>query len=1590
MSKSHYLSDQASVILTDKTGDAVKSDDFAHLIFKHSNQEDLAAYDQEMLQKSAQFALNILVHYKKNHSLIEINNDIWRNGRELSVVTIVNDNAPFLFDSTINALTDKFGQIMLACHPVLSIEKNADSLVLLDEKNSSANNSVGNKISLIQIHLPKLNQEHTDTLISELKIVYAEVKAAVRDWLTMVGEIEAAARIYKKLGTERAQHKMVETAAFLQWLADNHFTFLGLKIFKFNDEDSRISDCSLIKKYGIYTTENYDDFSSLEQQYNSFLVGGNWFKINKTAQRSRIHKNLYLDVITVKVPDEEGGFATILQFTGLFTAGVYNSPVKNIPYLRGKALTVRAILGLNEKDHAGKVLGRVLNAYPRDEMFQISDAQLADNCRLIAELEERPRVRVFLRDDPAEQFVSAITFIPRDRYDTHVREKISKSLSKAFNGEVAEFHPAFLNNGLTRVYFIIHRKQPTTHKVEQRDIEAEINKIVINWEDGVRECAASSENPVPEEVVQIAVNFPQSYREIFTPKESLIDAEHILKLSPEKPFAIDFYRYRNDGINGVSLMIYHYGAPVVLSKRVPLLENMGFNVISEQTYELPEAGKDGSVIYVHDMQLDSAFSQPVDLSDGGSMLDELFCAVWNGLADDDAYNGLVQSAKLPTRKIMVLRAYGRYLQQIGISYSQDVIAAALNKYPAIANALYDLFDVRFNPAKTTDPVAEKTLLDQIDDALQNVPNIDDDLILRRLRNLIEATLRCNIFQPDENGQLPNVFAFKFDPHLIEGMPEPRPYREIFVYGTQVEGVHLRFGAVARGGLRWSDRGQDYRTEVLSLVKAQQVKNSVIVPTGAKGGFYPKKLPIGGDRMAIFEAGREAYKTFISAMVDITDNIHQQDVIPPHDVRCQDSNDPYFVVAADKGTATFSDTANSISQAHHFWLDDAFASGGSAGYDHKGMAITARGAWEAVKRHFREQDIDIQSQSITVAGVGDMSGDVFGNGMLCSDKLKLVAAFDHRDIFIDPEPDPATSFSERQRLFNTPRSSWQDYDPAKISKGGGVYSRNQKMITISQEAADVIGITETKLTPNALISAILKAPVDLLWFGGIGTYIRGSQESDAKVGDRANDAIRITGKEVRAKVIGEGANLGMTQFGRIEYGLKGGRGNTDAIDNSGGVNCSDVEVNIKIALASAMQKGTLEREERNILLREMTSEVARLVLRNNYLQPLALSLEELRGIGELSHYARFMAHLENHKLLDRRIENLPSDAELKARRIANQPLTRPELAILMAHAKLFLTEALLKSDLVDDPYFEGLLLGYFPIQMADKYAEEIKNHRLRREIIATMLANDVVNRGGITFVNRLKDISGKSEAGIIRAYIAVRDGFAINPIYDQIDMLDNKVSGGVQNGFYARIGKMLDETTAWVLRNDLTGATLSELTKAVTTARETLEPQLERLLLPALLDNQKQERETLEKLGAPVDLAEKLAQLQNAIIIPDIALIAHNANADIVKTAKTHLTLKEALCVPQVDAAIGKIRVSDYYDGLAMARANDMVENAARAISITALEKYASSDNPGQAYIDACAEKFERLQQSLLELLSSEDLSLGRIVIASSMILDLTK
>ncbi|MEK1854004.1 MAG: NAD-glutamate dehydrogenase [Phyllobacterium sp.] len=1569
---------------------------FEELLFARAPEEDLAEYDAGALAATARIAETALARFKPGEPVIDVSNSdlIKRNGRPVTVITLINDNMPFLLDSVLGEIGERTSSIYLVMHPVMDVRMDGSANVVLGFAGPEKPAKGVVRVSVMQIHIGALEPTSHQIMTAALATMLRHVREAVRDWKPMLARLGEAIDQYKSGKLPMKKAAVDEAVAFLEWLRDDNFTFLGVREYDYQGdtgegelERSGKPGLGILGDPDVRVLKRGNQGVTTTPQIIAFLTGPELLIVTKANTKSLVHRRGYMDYIGVKTFDADGKINGELRFVGLFTSTAYTRSVQKIPYLRSKAEAVINRLGFNREDHSGKALLNVLEGYPRDDLFQIDVKTLTRFAEIILALGERPRVRVLPRVDPFGRFASIIVFVPRERYDSVVREKIGTYLANAFEGHLSAYYPAFPEGGLTRVHFIIGHADGDFPKVKRETLEEAVRSIVRTWEDAVAEVG---DRTGMSEFTALAAAFPDSYRENFSADEALVDASRIAGLSRDYPLFVDFYRHRTDGPNAASLKIYHYGSAVALSQRVPLLENMGFRVISEQTFALPAA--DGSPLYVHDMELVSASGSPIDLADNGDLFEEVFRSIWGGMSDNDGYNALALNGQLTARQIIILRAYGRYLQQAGIPYSQDFIAATLNRYPAIAKQIYNLFEQGLNPAKAGSAQSQRkqtTIRAAIEQALQGVPSLDDDRILRRFLNLIESTLRTNAFSPEEDGSERVSLAFKLDPRLLDGLPEPRPYREIFVYGPEVEGVHLRFGPVARGGLRWSDRAQDYRTEVLGLVKAQQVKNAVIVPVGAKGGFYPKRLPTTGDRNVIFEAGRAAYITFISTLLSVTDNLQGEKVVPPANLVRLDGDDPYFVVAADKGTATFSDTANAISQAHDFWLDDAFASGGSAGYDHKKMGITARGAWEAVKRHFREIGTDIQKAPFTVVGVGDMSGDVFGNGMLLSPQTKLIAAFDHRDIFIDPEPDVKASLKERQRLFNLPRSSWQDYDKSKISAGGGVFSRSQKSITLSKDAAKAIGLAKTTATPFEIMTAILKAPVDLLWFGGIGTYVRSTLESDAEAGDRANDAIRITSSDVRAKVIGEGANLGVTQKARIEFGLLGGRCNSDAIDNSAGVNTSDVEVNIKIALAQAMRAGKLQRAKRDKVLESMTDEVSDLVLRNNYLQTLALSLAQRRGIADLAYQARFISDLETKKLLNRKVETLPDDKVLAERQVDGIPMTRAELGVLLAYAKIVLSNQLLASDLPDDPYLEQELIDYFPSQMKAGFAEEIRTHRLRREIIATQLANDVINRGGPTFVSRLADLTGRSGPEIVRAYVIVRDGFELDGVFAGIDALDNAIPGETQNGFYAKVAQMLNWTTAWVLRNGTRAAGLKEAIEEIRQARSALQPRLDKLLPLSVTGLIREDTASNAALGAPPALATQLARLQIAPVIPDVAAVAHQANIDIASAGKAYFDISEAFRIGRIEDAARGVSVADYYDGLALARATDLISQARRGIAVAALSKFGKQTDPAKDWLVSRGARVDEVRQRMANIVETGDLTVSRLAVAAGLLSDLS-
>ncbi|WP_332065176.1 NAD-glutamate dehydrogenase [Bartonella sp. CB189] len=1556
-----------------KTASEAKSnqDKIKEVLFSHTDKEDIICYKDKELQKATTIAVDAFSLHQTGKNTICFDQSLTRNGKPITVITLINDNKPFLLDSILNIFNQHANHIYLIAHPIIDCAS-------------------GQRISLMQIHIESLSEPQIRKLKDELALVLEQVSAAVQDWKPMLKEVEKHIHAYQTYLPSIYKQEGEKAIEFLNWLMDNNFIFLGMRTYNFlKDQEPTKAFTASDVELGILTDASIriiGDASVEEppQEILSFMKSDNLLIVTKANSRSKIHRPVWLDYIGLKIFDKEGVLCGELRIVGLFTSSAYTRSILQIPFLKEKAKTIIQRLGYDSADYSGKALVSVLETYPRDEMFRSDIDTLTENAKLILQLDERPRLRVLAHTDSFGRFVSILVYVPRDQYNSNLREKIGEYFVDLYKGDFSESYPLFLESTLIRVHYIIRRKgNESTPIIERTVLEQNVRSIAQSWEDSIQAIALTRK--AKDQQTRLACQFPNSYRDLFSAENAIEDAEHILSLSDEKPIFVIFYHAHNKEKSTISLRLFHRYEALALSKRVPLLENMGFRVIAEQTLALPDGS--GNSVYLHDMQLESAFQLCIDLEKNSQNHAETFEAIWAKNADNDTFNALTQTAQLNWREIVILRLYGRYLQQTGIPYSQKRVAQTLNDYPDITKDIYALFHVKFHQNYTEQDrqKSQEIIQQRIEEKLRNVLGLDDDLILRRYRNLIDATLRTNAFSPLPDGSPRRILATKLDPRQIEGLPEPRPYREIFVYGPEVEGVHLRFGPIARGGIRWSNRALDYRTEVLDLVKAQQVKNAVIVPVGAKGGFYPHRLPQTNDRALVIEAAQQAYTDFITALLSITDNLVNGKVNTPPNVLCYDGDDPYFVVAADKGTATFSDTANTISQANHFWLDDAFASGGSAGYDHKAIGITAKGAWEAVKRHFRELfNHDIQKTPFTCVGVGDMSGDVFGNGMLLSTKTKLIAAFDHRDIFIDPDPNIDESYAERLRLFKLPRSSWQDYDQTKLSKGGGIFSRTAKTVTLSPEAAKAIGFEKQVGTPFEIISAILQAPVDLLWFGGIGTYIRATTETDSQVGDRANDALRITGEKVRAKVIGEGANLGMTQRGRIEYVLNGGRCNTDAIDNSAGVNCSDVEVNIKIVLASALHAKTLARKDRDKLLKEMTPQVEKLVLRNNYLQPLALSLAESRNIVDFPYQVRFIHDLEQKKLLDRRVEILPDEQTLHQRITQSQGLVRPELAVILAYAKLTLKEEISHKPIVDDSYFNTTLLHYFPTQIQQKFEKEIINHQLRRNIIATLIANDIVNRGGATFVSRLQDATEQKTENIIRVFIALRDGFEVPQLSNKIDNLDNKVPGLVQNKFYAQITSMLFETTNWGLRNMDISSPLEEIVKTIKQARAVIEEQLMHANDKDISKKIKEKAVHYSEEGAPKDLAEQLALLEAAPIICDISLIAKQNNSTLIKAAEIYFALAQIIRINRINEACQTIPVLDYYDNMALSQAKENIAKSLRQTVTRILKNYGRENDPFSAWRKAEEEHIHHVTNRINALIDN-DLNISRFTFVANMI-----
>jgi glutamate dehydrogenase len=1519
---------------------------------------------------------------------------------DVSVLEIVNDDMPFLVDSVMGELTDFGLEIRLVVHPVFNVLRDSSGRLTALPDALPAGTAL--RESFIHIHVERIDDEaRRNELLALLAQVLAEVRVCVQDWRLMTTRVRAEVAALSNVPPPLPVGETAEAVQFLEWLLADNFTFLGVREYLFTVGGDELAPrgetgLGLLRAPEARVLHQPSQVVEITAEIRAFLMEPTLLIVTKSAVRSRVHRRIHMDYIGVKHFGPDGRLLGELRIVGLFTSTAYTQSTRSIPYLRRKVDAVIRRAGFESDSHSGKALINVLETYPRDELFQIDDDTLYEFALAILQLEERPRLRVLPRRDRFDRFVSVFAYVPRDRYDSHVRKAIGDYLAQSYRGQVRAFYPFFPEGPLVRVHFIIGWLEGVSARPDRTTLERTISGMVRNWTDGLSEAllAAYPASKARALMARYRGAFSDGYREAYLPQIAVEDIRLIEGLSAERQLSVDFHNRAADRRTALGLKVWSRGRPIPLSERVPVLENMGFRVVDELTYKVVVGGAQAAEVWFHDMAIEPADGGGVELADAKLRLESCFLAVMGGGAENDGYNALVLTAGLMWRDVALIRTLSRFLRQTQVPYSQDYMWATLVKHPGAAAAILHLFQVRFDPrpGPTANARAEReaAATAAIEAALQLVDSLDEDRIMRHFVNAVQAALRTNFYQVDSTGRSKALIAIKFASRQLEGLPAPRPLYEIFVYSPRVEGVHLRFGKVARGGIRWSDRPQDFRTEVLGLVKAQQVKNAVIVPVGAKGGFVPKGLPKGASREDIQTEGVAGYRLFIASLLDLTDNIGEHGIVAPADMERYDEDDPYLVVAADKGTASFSDIANSIADRRGFWLGDAFASGGSAGYDHKKMGITARGAWESVKRHFRELDIDIARTPFTVAGVGDMSGDVFGNGMLRESTIQLVAAFDHRDIFIDPQPVPARSYAERRRLFGLPRSSWQDYDRAQISAGGGVYSRSAKEIKLSPPARALLDLPE-RVTPAEIIAAILTLSVDLLWFGGIGTYVRASDETDEAVGDRTNDAVRVSGAALRCKVIGEGANLGMTQRGRIEAALGGIRLNTDAIDNSAGVNTSDLEVNIKIALTPAVRDGRLTVASRNALLVEMTESVAALVLRNNYQQTLSLSLAERRGVEYLGFQQRMMQSLEQRGLLDRGVEFLPDDLELSERRRHTQPLTRPELAVLLAYAKLALNDELLRSNVPDDPYLGRELARYFPPAIAERFPDVLAQHRLRREIISTQLANSIINRGGPTFEIRIEDQTGASAAEIAAAFAAVRDSYGMTALNAEIDALDTKIPGKLQLELYAVVQDLLGDRVVWFLRNvDLSNG-LATIVEHYRDGIAEVEKALERVLSTDAAAGCAVRLATMVQAGVPAALAGRIASLPVLMSAPDIVLVAERTGQKIADAAATYFAAEAYFQLDRIISAARDIKVTEYFDRLALDRALDAIGDAQRrlAVAVAVVAKGSAGQSAVEAWVVVRRQEVERIRTAVLEIANS-GLTLSKLSVAASLLGDLVR
>jgi glutamate dehydrogenase len=1461
-----------------------------------------------------------------------------------SVVEIVTDDMPFLVDSVTMALTRHGTSIHLGIHPILSVRRDDDGrLVALLPRDAE-----GVAESLIHVEIDRqADQAVADELAAELRRVLADVRGAVEDWPAMRDRIREVRAELDERPPPLDSEELDEAKALLEWIDDDHFTFLGYREYELHTQDGEDVLSSLPGSgLGILReTERRPvsrSFAQLPPEVRKLAREPNLLNLTKANSRATVHRPAYLDYVGVKRFDDAGAVCAERRFLGLYTHTAYSASPWEIPVLRRKVQRVLDRSGLVPGSHDHKALVEILETYPRDELFQITEDELHEIALGILHLGERRRVRIFVRRDVFGRFFSCLVYLPLERYNTETRRRIQEILQDAFGGASVDFAARVSESVLVRLHVVVYTVPGATREYDVAAIEARLLEATRTWVDDLHDALFEQlgEGRAATLHRRYRDAFPAAYRDDFTARAAVADIRRIERLDPEGDLDLSLYLPLESEVGHLAFKLLRSGAPILLSDVLPALENMGVKVTDERPFEVRPL--DGHPVWIYDFGLDYGEEVEFGTDRVRQVFQDTFAQVWSGAAENDGFNRLALGAGLTWSEIALLRAISKFLRQAGSTFSQAYMEETLAWNPALARLLVELFQLRFEPQRRLDADQKVSeLVREIEAALDAVVSLDQDRILRSFLQVIQAMLRTNYFQRDAEGRPKPYLAFKLDSPRLPDLPAPRPMFEIFVYSPRTEGVHLRSGKVARGGIRWSDRREDFRTEILGLMKAQTVKNAVIVPTGAKGGFVLKRPP--ADREALRDEVVECYRILVRGLLDLTDTLAGREVVPPPNVVRYDDDDPYLVVAADKGTATFSDIANALSAEYGFWLGDAFASGGSTGYDHKGMGITARGAWESVKRHFRELGTDIESTDFTVIGIGDMSGDVFGNGMLLSRHIKLLGAFDHRHVLIDPDPDPEQSFEERARLFALPASSWADYDERLISRGGGVFPRTAKSIALAPEARAALALDAETLTPNELIRSLLRAPVDLLWNGGIGTFVKAKQETHAEVGDRASEAIRVDAEELRCRVVGEGGNLGLTQRARIAFALGGGRVTMDAIDNSAGVDCSDHEVNIKILLDAIVAEGDLTEKQRNALLAEMTDEVGDLVLRDNYEQTQAISTSAAQAASMVDVHARYLRSLEQAGKLDPELEFLPDDETLTERKAAGQGLTAPEFAILLSYTKVTLYEELLASDLPDDPHLAGELERYFPIALRQRFRTRLARHPLRREIVAAQATNGLVNRAGTTFVLRLSEETGATGPDITRAFTVARDVFDLPSLWEEIEALDGRVAAQTQLAMLLKARILLERSTRWLLRNRSRPLDIAAATSHFRPGAAALAEAAGDILCAADRDAARRTGVELVGAGVPPTLADRVGHLESLLPALDLVEVAAATGLSFEEVTAVYIAMDDRLELHSLRECIAALPREERWDALARRALWEDLQSEHRALTADVLQ--ASENGP---------------------------------------------